>query len=117
MPGLRWVGVVLVVCAAPSSPRAADYDLIISGGRVVDGTGAPWFRADVGIRGDRIAAIGRLEKASATRRVDAAGRYVTPGFIDMLGQSELHILVDNRVESKVRQGITTLEEVLPGTVR
>jgi N-acyl-D-amino-acid deacylase len=107
MLGLRWVGVVLVVCAAPSSPRAADYDLIISGGRVVDGTGAPWFRADVGIRGDRIAAIGQLEKASATRRVDAAGRYVTPGFIDMLGQSELHILVDNRVESKVRQGITT----------
>ncbi|MGZ6130492.1 MAG: N-acyl-D-amino-acid deacylase family protein, partial [Myxococcaceae bacterium] len=99
--------IVLAGCLAAGGARAADYDLIISGGRVVDGTGAPWFRADVGIRGDRIVAIGNLEKASAKRRVDATGRYVTPGFIDMLGQSELNLLVDNRVESKIRQGITT----------
>ncbi|MGZ6162722.1 MAG: N-acyl-D-amino-acid deacylase family protein [Myxococcaceae bacterium] len=107
MTGPRWMGIVLAGCLAAGGARAADYDLIISGGRVVDGTGAPWFRADVGIRGDRIAAIGNLEKASAKRRVDATGRYVTPGFIDMLGQSELNLLVDNRVESKIRQGITT----------
>ena len=107
MTGSRWIGVVLAGCLAAGGAGAADYDLIISGGRVVDGTGAPWFRADVGIRGDRIAAIANLEKASATRRVDATGRYVTPGFIDMLGQSELNLLVDNRVESKIRQGITT----------
>lgn len=107
MPGMRWRGVVLVACLAASGAGAADYDLIVSGGRVVDGTGAPWFRADVGIRGDRIAAIGGLARASAARRVDAAGRYVAPGFIDMLGQSELNLLVDNRVESKIRQGITT----------
>ena len=104
---LRWLGLLVagVLGAGPAS--AADYDLIISGGRVVDGTGSPWFRGDVGIRGDRIAAVGNLEKASAKRRVYAAGKYVAPGFIDMLGQSELHLLVDNRVESKIRQGITT----------
>src|SRR5215470_77531 len=107
MRRLRWLG-LLVVCAIAAGPaNAADYDLIISGGRVVDGTGAPWFRADVGIRGDRIAALGNLSKASANRRIDAAGRFVSPGFIDMLGQSDRNLLVDNRVESKVRQGITT----------
>lgn len=107
MAAARWLGVVLAGVLAAPGVQAADYDLIISGGRVVDGTGAPWFRADVGVRADRIAAIGNLERASAARRVDAAGRYVAPGFIDMLGQSEMHLLVDNRVESKVRQGITT----------
>jgi dihydroorotase/N-acyl-D-amino-acid deacylase len=89
------------------SAHGADYDLVIANGRVVDGTGAPWFRADVGIRGDRLAALGDLSAASAARKVDAAGSIVAPGFIDMLGQSEMNLLVDNRVESKVRQGITT----------
>ncbi len=79
MTGSRWIGVVLAGCLAAGGAGAADYDLIIAGGRVVDGTGAPWFRADVGIRGDRIVAIANLEKASASRRVDATGRYVTPG--------------------------------------
>jgi dihydroorotase/N-acyl-D-amino-acid deacylase len=89
------------------STLAADYDLVITNGRVVDGTGAPWFRADVGVRGDRIAAIGDLSAVSAARRIEAGGHVVAPGFIDMLGQSEVHLLVDNRVESKIRQGITT----------
>ena len=107
MPRLRMLLLVLVGCLVADGARAADYDLIVAGGRVVDGTGAPWFRADVGVRGDRIVAVGNLEKASAKRRVDAGGKYVAPGFIDMLGQSELNLLVDNRVESKIRQGITT----------
>jgi len=107
MPRLRILGLVLVGCLVADGARAADYDLIVAVGRVVDGTGAPWFRADVGVRGDRIVAVGNLEKASAKRRVDAGGKYVAPGFIDMLGQSELNLLVDNRVESKIRQGITT----------
>jgi dihydroorotase/N-acyl-D-amino-acid deacylase len=83
------------------------YDLVIAGGRVVDGTGAPWFRADVGVRGDRIAAVGDLSGARAGRRIEARDRVVAPGFIDMLGQSELNLLVDNRAESKIRQGITS----------
>src|ERR1700687_4677025 len=87
----------------PISP----YDLIIEHGRVVDGTGAPWFAADVGIRAGRIAAIGRLDKARAKQRIDAAGRVVAPGFIDMLGQSDLTVLVNPHVPSKVFQGITT----------
>ena len=83
------------------------YDLVLSGGRVIDGTGAPWVRADVGVRKDRIAAIGDLSGAQAKLRVDAQGLAVAPGFIDLLGQSELSILIDPRAESKIRQGITT----------
>src|ERR1700731_2445302 len=83
------------------------YDLIIEHGRVIDGTGAPWFAADVGVRAGRVAAIGRLDQASAKQRIDAAGRIVAPGFIDMLGQSELTLLVNPHVPSKIFQGITT----------
>jgi N-acyl-D-amino-acid deacylase len=85
----------------------AIFDVILSGGRVVDGTGAPWFRADVGIRGDSIAAVGDLAQEKARRRVNVNDAMISPGFIDMLGQSELQALVDPREESKVRQGITT----------
>jgi dihydroorotase/N-acyl-D-amino-acid deacylase len=94
-----------LVRAAANAPPA--YDLIIEHGRVVDGTGAPWFAADVGVRAGRVAAIGRLDHASAKRRIDAAGRIVAPGFIDMLGQSELTLLVNPHVPSKIFQGITT----------
>jgi N-acyl-D-amino-acid deacylase len=83
------------------------YDVIFAGGRVVDGTGAPWFRADVGVIGDRIASIGNLVKAATRRRIDASHLIIAPGFIDMMGQSECRILVDNRVASKITQGITT----------
>ena len=105
----RWCSVALISAFVllPGSARGADYELVITNGRIVDGTGAPWFRADLGIRDGKIAALGNLAAASAERRIDAGGRVVSPGFIDMLGQSELHLLVDNRVESKIRQGITT----------
>ncbi len=93
--------------AAAASAAGAPYDLVIAGGRVVDGTGAPWFRADVGIRGDRIAAIGDLAGAPAARRIDARNNFVAPGFIDLLGQSEHALLVDPTAESKIRQGITS----------
>jgi dihydroorotase/N-acyl-D-amino-acid deacylase len=100
-----------LACAGPLS-LAADrvlptYDLIIEHGRVIDGTGAPSFAADVGIRAGRVAAIGRLDEATAKRRINAAGRVVAPGFIDMLGQSELTLLVNPHVPSKIFQGITT----------
>ncbi len=82
-------------------------ELLFSGGRVVDGTGAPWFRADVCIAGDKVAIIGDLSKVIATRRVDASNLVIAPGFIDLLGQSEFNVLTDNRVASKITQGITT----------
>src|SRR5262250_3005679 len=75
----------LLVMAAPGF--AADYDMVFAGGKVVDGTGAPWFRADVGVKGDRIAAVGDLSGASADRRIDASKLVIAPGFIDMMGQS------------------------------
>ncbi|HTO98460.1 MAG TPA: D-aminoacylase, partial [Myxococcales bacterium] len=86
---------------------AAILDLVFSGGRVIDGSGAPWFRADVGIRGDAIVAVGDLSGRKARRRIELGDLAVAPGFIDLLGQSELNALVDPREESKVRQGITT----------
>jgi dihydroorotase/N-acyl-D-amino-acid deacylase len=85
----------------------ARFDIVIVNGHVVDGTGNPWYAADVGIRGGRIAAIGRLAGAPATQRIDARGKTVAPGFIDMLGQSELTVLVDPHLPSKIFQGITT----------
>ena len=98
-----------VACArTPASPPpAVTFDLIISGGRIVDGTGAPWFAGDVAIAGDRIVAIGDLADRPATRRIDATGLVVAPGFIDMLGQSEFSVLVDARAASKIMQGVTT----------
>jgi N-acyl-D-amino-acid deacylase len=82
-------------------------DLLLAGGRVVDGTGAPWYRADVCVVGDRIAAVGSLGDRPAKRRIEASALVVAPGFIDMLGQSEYSVLVDGRAASKITQGITT----------
>jgi N-acyl-D-amino-acid deacylase len=102
-------GVVAAALALSGAvPRApVTFDLVFAGGRVVDGTGSPWIRADVGIVGDRIAAVGMLQGAPAKRRIDATNLVVAPGFIDMLGQSEYNVLVDNRAASKITQGITT----------
>ncbi|HTM34475.1 MAG TPA: D-aminoacylase [Vicinamibacterales bacterium] len=94
--------------SSPSSPApAADFDVLITGGRIVDGTGAPWFEGDVAITGDRIVSIGRLAGRGAKATIDARGAYVAPGFIDMLGQSELNVLADPRAASKITQGVTT----------
>lgn len=102
------IGIVAAALLASATATAdAPFDIVFAGGRVVDGTGAPWFRADVGIRGERIAAVGDLAKATAKRRIDAAKLVVAPGFIDMLGQSEYSVLVDGRAASKITQGITT----------
>ena len=97
-------------CASPPPANQVSspvFDVIISGGRIVDGTGAPWFAGDIGITGDHISAIGRLADRPATRRIDATGMVVAPGFIDMLGQSEFNVLVDGRAASKITQGVTT----------
>ena len=93
-------------CFLPAQSPPA-FDLVIINGHIIDGTGSPWYSGDVGIRGGKIAAIGNLSAAPRKRTIDAAGHVVAPGFIDMLGQSELTILVDPRLPSKIFQGITT----------
>jgi N-acyl-D-amino-acid deacylase len=97
--------------AAPGGPApgvpANSFDIVISGGHIVDGTGSPWYSGDIGIRAGRIAAIGNLGAATRKQTIEANGMVVAPGFIDMLGQSELTVLVDPRLPSKIYQGITT----------
>jgi dihydroorotase/N-acyl-D-amino-acid deacylase len=86
---------------------AQDYDQIIRNGHIIDGTGSPWYGADIAIRGGHIAAIGKLDSSAAKEKIDAGGMVVAPGFIDMLGQSEISILVNSHLPSKIYQGITT----------
>src|SRR6202789_2717866 len=96
----RWV-------MAQTPAQTADFDLVITNGHIIDGTGSPWYSGDIGIREGKVAAIGNLASAPRKRTIDAAGKVVAPGFIDMLGQSELSILVEPRLPSKIYQGITT----------
>jgi dihydroorotase/N-acyl-D-amino-acid deacylase len=107
---------LLLNCANPATtattsttrpPDHPQFDVIIRNGEVIDGTGKPRFRADVGIRGDTIAKIGDLSNATATTTLDAHGDVVTPGFIDLLGHSEASVLIDPHLEGKIRQGVTT----------
>ncbi|MEO8809079.1 MAG: D-aminoacylase, partial [Rhodanobacter sp.] len=108
---LRLVCLLLCLCPllAGALPPAADpeYDLIIRDGHIIDGTGSPWYAADLAIKKGHIAAIGQLAGAHSKRSIDAHGMVVAPGFIDMLGQSEITVLVDPRLPSKIYQGITT----------
>lgn len=97
----------LVLCAACAQPSNR-YDLIIRGGEVIDGTGGQAARrADVGVIGDRIAAVGDLSGVKAGREIDATGKIVAPGFIDVQGQSGTTLLADGNAESHIRQGITS----------
>src|ERR1700746_394841 len=99
---------LIFACAIlPVLAQSQTYDVIIRNGRIIDGSGNPWYSGDVAIQGDHIAAIGKLDKANARRVIDATGLVVAPGFIDMLGQSEIALVVDNRAISKLSQGITT----------
>lgn len=97
----------LLLYLPTAAAQTAPFDIVITNGRIMDGTGSPWYSGDVGIRGGKIAAIGNLASAERARTIDAHGQVVAPGFIDMLGQSELTILVDPRLPSKIYQGITT----------
>src|ERR1700693_1333393 len=100
---------ITLLAAAGSSPAQSKpaFDLIITNGHMIDGMGSPWYSGDVGIRDGKVAAIGNLSAAPRKRTIDAAGKVVAPGFIDLLGQSELSILVEPRLPSKIYQGITT----------
>ena len=93
--------------AQRTASTGSDFDVLIKNGHIIDGSGNPWVSGDIAIRGDRIVAIGNLQNARATRVIDAKGLVISPGFIDMLGQSEDSLLIDNRSLSKLSQGITT----------
>jgi N-acyl-D-amino-acid deacylase len=99
--------ILVLFLASPLAAQSLPFDIVIEHGKIIDGTGSPWYAGDVGIRAGRIAAIGVLSDAPATTRIDARGMVVAPGFIDMLGQSELTILVNPHLPSKIFQGITT----------
>jgi N-acyl-D-amino-acid deacylase len=99
--------VCLLATVSLSAPPPPPFDLVITNGHIIDGTGSPWYSGDLGIRDGRIAAIGNLSSAARKRTIDAAGKVVAPGFIDMLGQSEMTILVDPHLPSKIYQGITS----------
>ncbi len=106
------LALMLLLASTPPSSHAAapppEYDLVIYNGLVVDGTGAPAYPADVAVSGDRIMRIAHARRIPRGRRmIDANGLVVAPGFIDMLGQSEVNLLIDPRAMSKVMQGVTT----------
>ena len=104
-----FLSVVLLFSIVPVESMGTEqpYDIVITNGHIIDGTGSPWYSGDLAIRDGKIAAIGNLHDAPRSRTIDARGQVVAPGFIDMLGQSEYTILVDPRVPSKIYQGITT----------
>lgn len=106
-PGLAVKLVAIFILAAACAAAAEQFDIIIRNGHIVDGTGSPWYAADIGIRQGRISRIGSLANAQAARVIDVTGLVVAPGFIDMLGQSEMTMLVNAHVPSKIFQGITT----------
>jgi len=99
--------VFVLLALVPAVAQTPSFDIIIRNGHIIDGSGNPWYSGDIAIQGDRIVAIGKLDHARARRVIDASGLVVAPGFIDMLGQSEFSLLVDNRAISKLSQGITT----------
>src|SRR4029077_8187311 len=106
----RLLGVVLLIApfaTAQQQMEAASPDVVIQGGRIIDGTGNPWYVGDIAITDGRIVAIGKIPGGIAKRVIEAKGMVVAPGFIDMLGQSETALLIDNRSVSKLAQGITT----------
>lgn len=102
------LGVLILGCAQISVAQTAlPFDVVVAHGHIIDGTGSPWYSGDVGIRSGHIVAIGNLASAARKQTIDAKGMVVAPGFIDMLGQSEMTMLVDPRLPSKIYQGITT----------
>jgi N-acyl-D-amino-acid deacylase len=106
---LHLLSFILLLGATLSSlaQSSLPFDLVITNGHIIDGTGSPWYSGDLGIRDGKVEAIGNLSASPRKRTIDAAGKVVAPGFIDMLGQSEYSILVDPRLPSKIYQGITT----------
>src|SRR5881397_3604819 len=99
---------LLLLGSAATFVRAAEpeYDLLIRGGRIIDGSGNPWFYGDLAVKEDRIAAVGRVA-GTAKRIIDATGLVVSPRFVDMHSHSDWVLLEDGNAQSKIRQGVTT----------
>ena len=104
----RWIAVLAfsLLMLSPVFTQDAGFEVLIRGGQVIDGTGASGVRADVGITGDRIAAVGQLAGQRARRVIDASGLVVAPGFIDLHTHSEMPLVADGTAQSKIRQGVT-----------
>ena len=100
-------GLLAIPPAMPSAQDDVRYDLVIRNGRIVDGTGNPWFHGDLAVKGDKIAALGKIAAGAGNREIDAKGLVVAPGFIDMHSHSDFTILEDGNAQSKIRQGVTT----------
>jgi N-acyl-D-aspartate/D-glutamate deacylase len=101
---MKWWGLLLFLIAS----SAQDFDLLIRGGRIVDGTGNPAYMGDLGIRKDKIAAMGRLAGRTSARIIDATGLTVSPGFIDIHNHSDFTIVQDGDAQSMIRQGVTSM---------
>src|SRR5262249_12500044 len=97
---------VTISVAAPRSRAEASYDVVIANGRIIDGSGNPWFYANVAIKNGRIAKIGNVDPKQGRKLIDAKGMVVTPGFIDLHTHTDMPILADGNAESAVRQGVT-----------
>jgi N-acyl-D-aspartate/D-glutamate deacylase len=110
----RWHLALIVVLAgtAPllstsTQKSDAEYDLVIRGAKIVDGTGNPWYPADIAVKGDKIVALDKVLKGTGKREIDARGLVVAPGFIDIHSHSDFVLLEDGDAQSKIRQGVTT----------
>jgi len=103
---MRHIPLLVLLALLSASPSAEEFDLVIRNGRIVDGAGNPWFHGDVAIENDRVARVGRFP-GRGTREIDAAGRLVVPGFIDMHSHSDIAVLREGQAEGKIRQGVTT----------
>ncbi|HWB09786.1 MAG TPA: D-aminoacylase [Pirellulales bacterium] len=106
----RLVSLISLVFCVACPAFAADeppFDLVIRNGRIVDGSGNPWFYGDVAVRGDRLAAVGQIGQVEARRTIDARGLVVCPGFVDIHSHSDLLLLEDGHANGKIRQGVTT----------
>ena len=100
-------GVAGARTTAAKQATSGTYDLVLKNGRVIDGAGTPWFRADIGVKDGRISKIGRVDEGTAVRVIDVDGLVVSPGFIDVHNHSDMSMFVDPWIESKIRQGVTT----------
>ena len=94
-------------CEPGDQATSDTHDLVLKNGRVLDGAGNPWFKADISVRDGRISKIGSVDETQAERVIDVDGLYVSPGFIDVHSHSDTNVFVDPWMESKIRQGITT----------